>query len=46
MKRTLSAILLICIFSFALILTSCNFNDSNDDDSTVNFTEAFTPPDK
>lgn len=45
MKKTLSAILLICIFVCACILTSCNFTDSNDDSNTGNFTEAYTPPD-
>lgn len=49
MKRALSGILLICIFVCAMTLTSCNFNDDNvvdDDGNTVNYTEAFTPPDR
>lgn len=50
MKRALTGVLLICIIVCALTLTSCNFNNSNidggDDSNTVNFTEAFTPPDK
>lgn len=50
MKRALSGVLLICVLVCALTLTSCNFNNANidggDDGNTVNFTEAFTPPDK
>lgn len=49
MKKTLSVILLICVFVCACTLTSCNFNggnnDNNDDSNSGNFTEAYTPPD-
>lgn len=46
MKRALTGVLLICIIVCALTLTSCDFNHDDDDDNTVNFAEAFTPPDK